>query len=57
MTRREYSELSYVALRREPVKNTSELYKRLAAQGYLSLTKDGYVLTLAGKQELERGKK
>ncbi len=57
MTARELCELTYVALSREPVKNKSELYKRLAAQGYLSLTKDGYVLTLAGKQELERGKK
>lgn len=56
MTARELCELTYVALSREPVKNMSELYKRLAAQGYLSLTKDGYVITLAGKLELERNK-
>jgi Mn-dependent DtxR family transcriptional regulator len=54
MSRHDYFELSYVSLMRQPVRNTSERYKRLAQQGYLERTKQGYVITPAGRQALEK---
>lgn len=54
MSRKDYFELSYVAVMHRPVRNASERYKRLAQQGYLELTKDGYVITPAGRSELEK---
>jgi ribosomal protein S19E (S16A) len=58
MSRKDYFELSYVAVMHRPVRNSSERYKRLAQQGYLERTEQGYVITPAGRQALEdEGKK
>jgi hypothetical protein len=50
LTRHDQYELSYVAVAKQPVKNGSARYKRLAQAGYLEKTRDGYLLTALGRR-------
>lgn len=54
MSKRERNELAYFLVAKAPVEKDNATHRRLAELGYLLHTKQGYVITDAGRQALER---